>query len=109
MQVIENKKSRYSNLKGTIDKLIEVLGEPRRIQYDLDRTRLEWNYQTIDGNLVTIYGFQQGSSTSISMSFFEEGCDRLNTKSYNEINELLQRVHNKKMRTDPLYAENYCF
>ena len=68
----------HSNLNGTIDELIEVLGEPRRMPSDdLDGTRIEWDYHPINGNYVTIYGYQQGMTTSDYMPFFEEGNDRV--------------------------------
>ena len=92
---------RYSWLNGTIDDLIEVLLEPRYIQSDdLDGTRIEWNYQTIDGNLVTIYGYQQCSLTSVNMPFFEEGNDTLDSDSIYEIDKLLRTTFKKKMRNN---------
>ena len=94
---------RYSWLNGTIDDLIEVLKEPRYIQSDdLDGTRIEWNYQTIDGNLVTIYGYQQCSLTSVNMPFFEEGNDDLGSHldSFREINKKLHKAFFKKLRNN---------
>ncbi len=90
----------YSWLNGTIDDLIEVLGEPRCIPPDdgLDGTRIEWDYQTINGKYVTIYGYQQFSSTSFNMPFFEEGNDDLGSHldSFYEISKKLSLKERKR-------------
>ena len=81
----------YSLIKGSLAELIAVLGEPRCIPSDDDRTRIEWDYLTkIDGNVVTIYGYQEYLSTPVYMQWHVDGVYTLNGSSATrEITELL--------------------
>ena len=80
------------NVKGSVDNLIEVLGEPhRRDRKWWDDTELEWDYHTRAGNVVIIHGWQLGlSTTTIDEPFYAHGYELSHcSDSIDEIQSLL--------------------
>ena len=82
-------KEHLSSLSATIDELTVVLNEsPRCIPSD-DGIYIEWDYTTIDGNQVTIYGYQQFRSTSVCMPWYVK--EDWQSSANREIRSLLTR------------------
>ena len=79
----------------TVDNLIEVLGEPqRRIREWLDETRIEWDYQTRAGDVVTIQGHHIYHSTTDYELFHAEGYNWFHCRdSIDEIQSLLNEFY----------------